>query len=776
MRLASVLKYNLLISSLLCAGTACAQQGVMAQSNNEAVGIGDIVVTAQKRSERLSDVPISVTAVSGGDLAARGINGPADLEKVALGFNFRPSIYGSPVFQIRGIGFFEESIAIAPTVSVYVNQAPLPYSAMAEGASLDVERVEVLKGPQGTLFGQNSTGGAINYIPARPTDKFEARLDAGIGNFSAVDLGGFISGSITDTLRARVAVRSEQRGDWQKSITSDRTLGQRDFLMGRVLLDWDAADTVRFELNLNGWRNRSDTQAKQFVDLSLQVPANAPLLDILPELQAYPRARKNARLADWDPDKSLRRDDSFWQATLRSEVDLTPGVSLTAITAYSHLKVDRPTDVDGTRLLSLFTTSIGKIESFSQEVRLDGALIDNRLRWMVGGNYQRDHTREIQDLQFDQTNLFVGPFNFRYADQGFRSKVEDWGVFGSLDFAITATLSAQASIRYTEHRIDYSGCTRSTVDGKFGDAIQFLSELLSGTPTDPIPVNGCVSLDEVTLKPLPIVNRKLSETNAPWRLGISWKPVSDAMIYANVTRGYKAGNFANVTSIAAAAISPVPQEVVTAYEVGLKASFLDRKAQLNAAAFYLDYKNKQLVGFRSDPVFGPLNSVVSIPTSKVKGVEVELTLRPFKGLMLRGGGTYVDSKVTGTFVTFDLLGQTIDRAGEAFPGTPKWALLGDAEYEFPAWSGWSAYVGGGVNYRSSSNAYFGNDQRFLIPGYTLVDLRAGFRSKDERYRVQFWGRNVTDKFYLTHASALGDTFSRSVGMPATYGITVSVGF
>ena len=215
---------------LLSLTTALASTSAMAQapSTEESVAAeqqaGDIIVTAQKRSERLRDVPVSVTAVLGDQLVKMGISSPADLEKIAPGFTYRLSQNGTPVFSIRGIGYYSESFAVGPAVTVYTDQVPLPYGRMAAGATLDLERVEVLKGPQGTLFGQNSTGGAVNYIAAKPTDEFEGGVDATYGRFNQLELGGFISGPISETLKFRLAVKSEQRGEWQKSSTRDDEL------------------------------------------------------------------------------------------------------------------------------------------------------------------------------------------------------------------------------------------------------------------------------------------------------------------------------------------------------------------------------------------------------------------------------------------------------------------------------------------------------------------------------------------------------------------------
>jgi outer membrane receptor protein involved in Fe transport len=177
----------------------------------EAAGVGDIVVTARKKQESSNAVGMSINAITGDTLAQQGIMNTADLVKAVPGFNYTRSTYGTPVFTLRGIGFNETTLAAAPPVSVYVDEVPLPYSIMTQGVALDVQRVEVLKGPQGTLFGQNSTGGAINYIAAKPTKTLEAGADASFGRFDSFNGSAFLSGPLTDNLRGRIAVRRIER-------------------------------------------------------------------------------------------------------------------------------------------------------------------------------------------------------------------------------------------------------------------------------------------------------------------------------------------------------------------------------------------------------------------------------------------------------------------------------------------------------------------------------------------------------------------------------------
>ena len=238
----------------------------------------------------------------------------AQLEKVVPGFSYQQSQLGAPVFSIRGIGFSDFSVAGSPTVTTYVDQVPLVYAAMTRGAAFDVQQVEVLKGPQGTVFGQNSTGGAINFIAAKPTSDLEAGFDLEAGRFDMVNAQAFISGPLTSTLRARFSVRHESRGEWQRGYApndasfgkvGNSQLGDRDFSTGRFLLDWDPSSNVSFELSASGWTDRSDTQAPRFLKFvpnSPQDPFNAPTYAAFAPMVRLPN---DARLAGWDAGANL---------------------------------------------------------------------------------------------------------------------------------------------------------------------------------------------------------------------------------------------------------------------------------------------------------------------------------------------------------------------------------------------------------------------------------------------------------------------------------------
>lgn len=781
----------LLASTSLSTGAALAEPAPSGASGSagatatapQSATLQEIVVTAQKRSERISDVPLSITAETGAELAKQGITNPAGLEKVVPGFIFTQSAYAAPIYTIRGIGSYDEAIAISPAVSVYMDQVPLPFSRMTEGASLDLQRVEALKGPQGTLFGGNSTGGAINYIPNQPTDHFAAGADLTYGRFNETDVDGYVSGPIVNGVNARLAVRTEQRDNWQQSYTDGATLGERNFTTARFLVDIRPNDRLKIQFNANGWYDRSDTQAKQKIGYAPISPGGfqgAPgYPNLQAQLKAFPNAPDDARAADWDPGSNYARNDNFDQVYLRAEYGLTDRTTLTSITSYSHLNVDTPNDNDGTTLPNSYSIILGRISTVTQELRLAGtAGPQGHLKWMLGANYEHDDTRDEQDLAINATNSGIGPFRWNGLLNLNDQKIDTSAVFGSLDYAVTRTISAYGSIRYTVRDDSFHGCLADNGNGQLAAAFSFLSTNLSKSPTV-IPAGGCVTLDPVTNKPLTNgINTKLDQDNVSWRVGVDWKPVSDLMLYVNVTQGYKGGSYGTVPAIRPIQAAPDTQESVLAYEGGFKASVLHRLAQISGAVFYYDYEHKQLLGsINLGPPFGTLPGLVSIPKSRVDGGELDVTVRPISDLTVRVGATYVDSRVDGTyFLANPLGGPAVNIDGNSFPNTPKWQLTSDAQYERPVADNWSGFIGGDVSYRSSTLSFFGGNQLFELPSHALLDLRGGFERDDGKLRVEFWGHNVTDKFYTTFVSRVTDTIIRTVGMPVTYGLTVSSKF
>lgn len=769
-RVTSRLALSSAIAALCSAVPSHAQddpQSVAAQNQ-----LQDIVVTANKRSESINKVGLSITAASAETLRAAGVNSVADLAKVVPGFYYTQSLYGTPVFTLRGIGFNTTALGVPPAVSVYVDEVPLPYPAMTPGASLDVQRVEAIKGPQGVLFGANSTGGAINYIAASPTPDLELGSTLTYGSYGRFDGEAYVSGPISSTLSARVAVRAEQGGAWQVSQTRPRDKrGDADRLFGRLLLDFAPNDRLTVRLNINGWRDKSETQARRAVQIIPLIPGTIiglPANAFAPAglLASFPASASGSRAADWDAGRAFRNDKDFVQASLRAQYEVTDDLKLTAIGAYSDLRPDSDIDTDGTAYNSVSIIQRGSIRSAFGELRMD-AHLSSKADLLVGVNYAHDRIRDslTADVGASIYNFFLGnPAGID--DTRADTNVNSYAVFSKVDYRLTDQLKLIAAGRYTIDRRSGVLCTYDV-----GGAIAKLQNLFSGTS---LQEGECITATNGA--PRGPIEQKLNQTNVSWRFGVEWQPTSATLLYATVNRGYKAGGFPNVFAFEAVQLRPVVQERLDAYEIGAKLRLFDRKLQFNAALFRYDYKNKQIQGRIVVGPLGALETLVNVPQSRVNGAEVDVTATPIVGLSLRAAGSYIDSKIAAGMRAYTPFGDFADVSGQHFPDTPTWQVNLDAGYEHPLTNSVTGFVGGALVYTGNRNSAFGDLPIMDVPSYSLIDARIGVRSPTGTWQVSAFVRNLTNKIYFYSTQQTIDVLTRYYGQPRTFGATLQTKF
>lgn len=808
-----------------------AQASTQTVPPSDIYGAGDIVVTANKREQNLNKVGLSVSALSGEALANQRISNVEDLAKATPGLAFAPTVNATPVYTLRGVGFFEASLAAYPDVSTYIDQVPLSLPVMSVLTAFDLERVEVLKGPQGTLFGNNATGGAINFVAAKPTDEFAAGAEFSYGRFNTFEVSGFISGPITDTLRARLAVKVVNGDEWQKSYTrvdggvsaehlalgvpasltnKQDKLGKLDNIAGRFLLDWDASDTLKFSLNVNGWRNQDDPQAAQYTVAAPQnppgssgfggvVPADLPFF-------VYPKAPDNARAADWNEDLRPYSDTKFWQIALRTDWEILDSLTLTSITGYNKMRFLNGTDGDGTALQGLdIGKDRGDIKSFTQEVRLSNGA-GRGFRYTLGANFERTTVDEQIDLYImDTSSQAVNGFNGN--QYGSYQKMKNYAAFANAEYDVTNQITLKGGIRYTKAK--RNGVLSGSYEvpgfyapGAFGvnSLTNFFNAVYAaiygaGVIPEILPGNS-IALDTRPDSPgflttgAPIAD--LSENSTSWSLGADFKPTDNLLFYANLSKGYKAGSYPTLAGAIYDAYAPVQQESLLDYEVGFKAQLMDRKLSINGAAFYYDYKNKQLRAKFVDPIFGALDKLVNVPKSKVKGAEIEINARLVDGLNLSASATYLDAKVSkyegvvGAHTEGPLLvADTASFSGVRLPFAPKLQYNIRADYDFPVSDTLAAFIGIGVNgqsktigvlARTDSDAFGVPASAYTIEARTLVNGNIGIRSADDRWKFQIWGKNIFNKFYWTNVIQAYDNLMRYAGRPAEYGVSVAVKF
>ena len=768
------------IALLAASSAAWGADGAGGDGSQAVVGLEEVVVTANKREQSINDVGMSITAMTGDALTELGISSPTDLGKVVPGLTVQPSPFNTPVYTLRGIGFYETTLSAAPTVAVYTDEVGLPFSATTRGAAFDIERVEVLKGPQGTLFGQNTTGGAINYIVAKPTDEFATGADASFGRFSTYDVQAFVSGPLSERVKARVAMRTLQGGAWQKSFTRSDELGKKNLLQGRAILDVQASDRLSLVFNVNGWRDKGDTQASQLIaddcGASRAGTCGSPDAD---NFRNYPRSPDDARAADWGYGvfgRRPQRDDTFWQASLRADFKVSDALTLTSISAYSKYKTDSVQDFDGATYATADTNTTGHIKNFAQELRLSYAA--DGLNLIVGMNY---NDSDVYDRLF--YNFSEGPSSnplwfipgaprgvLTYNDS--QQDVKDIAGFFNAEYEIAPQWTLTGGLRYTKSKRDFSGCTYD-----FGGETAVWWNAIFGTN---LQEGGCLTFDASFHTISPALFDELDEDNLSWSGGVNYKVTDDSLLYLRVSKGYKSGSFPTASVASYTGYAPVKQESVLSYEVGFKAPFANRTVDLSGAVFYYDYKDKQLRGRLPDPVFGTLDGLVQIPKSRAWGLEAALVARPVDQFTVRLGGTYISTKVK-RFVGYDAFGQLSNFAGQKFPYAPKVTLTGDAEYTVPMAGGQELYFGVSALHNSKTSTALANtttdtvnaDPRFNVKSYTLVDLRAGVEFPHSKVRVGAFVRNVGNVYYWTNVQDTLASIARYAGMPRTYGVQVS---
>ncbi|MGC4252483.1 MAG: TonB-dependent receptor [Sphingobium sp.] len=763
---------------------ACMPAVAQAQQGADDLSSHEIIVTANKREQKLSDVGSTVAVLGGEALAQRQISSIQDIAQSVPGLSFANSENGTPVLTLRGVGFIESSLAAYPTVSAYVDEAPLPFGVLAQHSAYDLERVEVLKGPQGTLFGQNSTGGAINFVAAKPTNELHAGINASYGRFNEVNGEAFISGPLSDTLKARLAGRFERRDGWQISNSRpDERNGKVRNYMGRFLLNWEPAPTARFSLNVNGWKDKSDTQAAQYIGYAQQNPIGNP--DVL----ALPFSPEKPRAADWNPSSTGFApfgDSDFWQTSLRGDIDLSDTITLTSLTSYLQFNQRQAADRDGMPYTTNDVLSDGSIKSFFQELRLSNG--DSKpFRWVVGANYS--HSKVDQAVNFDyryssvnQTVKAVYGYDLTQAYYTNYQKLKSYAFFANGEYDLADTLTFKAGARYTKAKSTATICnTDLTGDplgtGPFIYGPGFQAGDCFAINNFSVPVNGVGPGLPGEFK------GTLDEDNVSWTAGLDYKPRPGLLFYGNVSRGYKAGSFPAVSATIFEQYQAVKQESVTAYEAGVKASLLDNALQFNGAAFYYDYKDKQVRAKINPPLFGVQDALVNVPKSSIKGFELELTARPTDGLTLGVGFTYLDAKIK-EFVGITGSGQPADFGGTRMPFTPKYQLSTNLDYEFPLSGNIKAFFGTSVNMRSDTISVIGGDTNPTgslpvgktlqgIDDYVLVDGRIGVASADDKWRLTVFGKNIFNEYYWNNVTTASDAIVRFAGMPATYGVSLS---
>lgn len=762
---------------------------------------GDIVVTAQKRSESISKVGMSITAISGEDLARSGTIDTKDLVKDVPGFTVASSVTNTPIYTLRGMGFNTYNMSSTSPVGVYVDQTAYAYPYMTQQTAYDLERVEVLKGPQGTLYGRNTTGGLIKFVTAKPTRDFEGSMSFGYGSYQTLTAQGYLSGPLGDTLSARLAFNSEVSGKgWQQSVTRDERLGKKNRQAARLTLLWEPSSDFTATFRASAWRDRSDTQAAQLAYYvpehpDVGVPAsiiNQSLLlngknhqaDWTPADQPGPQQFSRARPA-------YEAHADFYSLALDLDYEFGSNFTINSSTAYNHVKRNDMQSADGVPFEFLSFQPYGNIGSFSQELRLSQDT--GAFKWTIGGYYSHDDIIEgdvawINDFSTITLLRAIGAtiphgYDPRQIAEGMRNNdlrasmtSTSASLFGNAQYEISDSLSATIGARYTSDRTKFAGCLHDYENNANPIWDVVVAQVLAGIPSPgaTLTTNGCITFN-ADLSAIPVEETKdtLKQDNFSWRLGLDWEPAPNMLVYATVSRGYKSGGFPIIPANTVRQLAPVDQEEVTAYEIGSK--FRVGPVRATMAAYFNNYKDKQVFGLIQDPIFTALERILNVPKSEIYGAEVSLDWTVGGGLSLNGAASYVHTEVK-EYAGFDQFGNAVDFAGTEFPYSPKWQLSGGARLETSLTDRVGLRGSVSASYQSKSHSDFQDIFYYYIKPYTLVDATLSIHDADDSWEAGIWVKNLFDETYWTSANYSRDTFTRFAGMPRTAGVRFTFKF
>ncbi|PZP34444.1 MAG: TonB-dependent receptor [Roseateles depolymerans] len=694
-----------------------------------------VEVTAQRRLESAQDVGVALSVLNGDELKARGVTDVNKLQQQVPSLEIEPAFgSGQPQFRIRGIGFQDYGANNASPVGVYLDEVGYAFPVQTQGLLFDLDRVEVLRGPQGTLYGKNTTAGAINLISKRPTKQTEYGLSLGAGSFGATQAQGYLSGSLSEALRGRVSVASERGGAWQTNRATGEKLGDKRIDAVRGQLELDVTPDLKAHLSLSHNQDRSDAQG---LYLFTARPKAGEPADTSRRATGWGLAPDFAQSLGLAADARPGRDNRATNVALTLNWDLG-ATRLTSITAHQNFSRHELGDWDGTAVNHSDVYWQDKARITTQELRLASAP-SNNFNWLAGVYYAKETLDEDWHTDFRKDYGLIT--RTRYGQDG-----KTWALFGQADQALAPGLKLVGGLRWEHERRSLHDFATST------------TPVVAG-----LGVNGAAA--------------SLDGSHASGRLALEYQPAGPGQLfYGSVSRGIKSGGITAHNTFNTLALTPFQPEKLIAYEAGYKADL--GSLRLSAAIFHYDYRDQQFQDVTTSPTGALIGKIINISRSTLNGGEFELQWRPAAGLTLTQSLGWKDGK----FKSFDspLLG---DLSGH-HQFFPKLSYGGSASYAWSA-AGWDWKLAGDYSYRSRAPSWLNRlnvdgGQIYDIPAYWLANARVELAPSNSPWQATLGVRNLfnrdydlTRNFFGNRPSTADDLNVAAAGEPRSVTLTLS---
>lgn len=743
----------------------------------------EITVTAQKREQSLQDVAISVTAFSGDQISSLGFTNTVDIAQQTPGMLIRQIHPYNIGINIRGVSQNDFAGHLEAPIALYLDDAYVSSMGAVHGQIFDLERIEVLRGPQGTLFGRNATGGLAHYVSRRPTESFEGYGEFTYAEYDQIKFEGAVSGPLSENLLGRLSIATNKHdGVYENRIGEDLRAAESYSARGQLV--FKASEDL--ELHIKAAYSVDDTNGNAYVfapstfDASgrgVPIPAGVtgtflgivdlgdfvsdPITGPCPGCDpfGYIEPDNDPHTGSHDVIGLFQREIYNLQGKVTWERD---GFTVTSITDYFKMHADNTEDLDASPFAAASFSGQEDREQFSQELRFSGDT--DQLSWTAGfyyldfdtltGAFLSEDIGPLTTIFFDSSAgaiapafndpslpfLTTGPFPPGFGFDAPASHVENidtqsWAIFGHLEYKLSDQFTLIGALRYTEDDREMSIVYDNTAFG--------------------IPI--------VALNPANTPGLDQSFNNVSAKAQINYTPNDDWLLYAGFTRGHKAGNF-SASLFAPASVSEIPhdEEVLHSVEIGAKGTLMDGRLRLNASAFYYDYQDYQA------PFFVNFSQVFSNLEAEAYGAEVELVIRPSDSLDFLFGVSLIDSKVKdvgradGSFANSDL------------PNAPPVSFNGLGRYTWPAFGG-NLAIQGDFNYVDDFGFGLVGNLTEKGDSYIVGNARISYTTGDEKWKLTAFVQNLGDAEYQIFAadSSFAGFSALTIANPRWFGGTVS---
>lgn len=743
---------------LLAAQAPVHAQSAAPQQVATSDAIGDIVVTARKRAERAQDTPISISVASAADLENKSITSFPELVRETPSLRLAPAglSSSSSFLAMRGQFVIDTRLHIDPAIAVYIDGV---YQARAVGTEqfgmLDVEQIEILKGPQGTLFGKNSTGGAINISTMQPNmDKVEGRARVRVAEGGELAMGAVLNVPLAPNAAFRVVADWTTRDGYGRDSVLHTRNGHLDSRQIRASFKFEPTDSL--SILLRGDYAKSESTSLAFNGLSGIARDGLAVTEVMTEtglsrddafalLQTFDRRSQDSATEARSGDRAR-----VFGYSAEINLDLNDNLSLKSITAMRYIRKTGSTDPDGTPFQILeYPYTMVRDHQFSQELQLSGTAVDNRLNYILGGYFANEKGTEV-NVQRTLGFLSAGGNGDTVYDGSVQNKT--FGVFAQGTFKLTDSLSATGGVRYTKDWRDLTSRNRNN--------------------------NFCLALGQ-SMAAVPVCEYdvpRVSFDHVSYTASLEYKPTNDILIYVKTSDGYRTGALPMNSGsplnpiTAAGTYKAVNPETITDYEIGIKADWFDRRLRTNIAAYHGIYKDIQRV--RPTVVPGTtqlLPLLENIAKAKIDGIEAQVIAQPFPGLELKGAVDYIHARYT------DYMVGGVDLSDTPLAFTPKWSYNLSAAYTVETGIGpWRTQV----DYSHQSKILAVPDRGFVEP-YGLLNARTSLTIADADLDLSIFARNLTkETYYVAPAdvAALGFIYNSQINPPRVFGFEATKRF